>query len=481
MRARAAGMRIVGPNSQGLANFGTGAVASFSTMFLEVEPADGPVGIISQSGMMSVVPFGLLRRRGIGVRHAHATGNDADVSLAGAGAGRGRRTRPCGCCCSTSRASATRRCSPGRRPSRANVTCRSSRSRPAARFAVRRRRGRTPARWPTRIASSTRSSGSTASGARRTWTSWSAPPSCISKGWRPSGRRLAVVSNSGASCVMAADAAHEPGTGLERPGRTDGQRRWRHDLPYVRHDDQPRGHHGGAADQQRALRGRSCRVLADDPRHRRAARRAAGRRRRLRRRGVRGGGGRLHRGDRTGRSWCASPQASVAADFGAAGVPVFASQTDAIAALAQLAHHTTADAPCGAGPDASPDAVRAAAPAAHDFSTRRRAWRSCRRRGCRWSSIACAGRPTRRGCAFRDLGPRVVVKACAAEIPHKSDYGLVILDIDSEADVVLAFTDLEARLDALGVVAEGVIVARWPGVAASSCSARRSIRCSARW
>ena len=35
-----------------------------------------------------------------------------------------------------------------------------------------------------------------------------------------------------------------------------------------------------------------------------------------------------------------------------------------------------------------------------------------------------------------------------------------MLDIDNEADVVLAFTDLEARLDALGVVAEGVIVAR---------------------
>jgi len=33
-RARQAGMRLVGPNSQGLANFGTGAVLSFSTMFL---------------------------------------------------------------------------------------------------------------------------------------------------------------------------------------------------------------------------------------------------------------------------------------------------------------------------------------------------------------------------------------------------------------------------------------------------------------
>ena len=80
-RARAAGMRLVGPNSQGLANFGTGAVASFSTMFTEVQPADGPIGIISQSGAMAVIPYGLLRERGLGVRHSHATGNDCDVTV----------------------------------------------------------------------------------------------------------------------------------------------------------------------------------------------------------------------------------------------------------------------------------------------------------------------------------------------------------------------------------------------------------------
>jgi acyl-CoA synthetase (NDP forming) len=79
--ARACGMRIVGPNSQGLANFGTGAVASFSTMFTEVQPMDGPIGIISQSGAMSVIPYGLLRARGLGVRHSHATGNDCDVTV----------------------------------------------------------------------------------------------------------------------------------------------------------------------------------------------------------------------------------------------------------------------------------------------------------------------------------------------------------------------------------------------------------------
>ncbi|GEL22238.1 pimeloyl-CoA synthetase [Pseudonocardia sulfidoxydans NBRC 16205] len=80
--ARRAGMRIVGPNTQGLASFGSGAVLGFSTMFTEEPPADGPVAVVSQSGAMCSVPYGMLRRRGIGVRYAHATGNDADVSAA---------------------------------------------------------------------------------------------------------------------------------------------------------------------------------------------------------------------------------------------------------------------------------------------------------------------------------------------------------------------------------------------------------------
>ena len=54
-RARAKGMRIVGPNSQGLANFGNGAIASFSTMFIEVPALDGPIGIASQRDRKSVV------------------------------------------------------------------------------------------------------------------------------------------------------------------------------------------------------------------------------------------------------------------------------------------------------------------------------------------------------------------------------------------------------------------------------------------
>ena len=75
------GMRIIGPNSQGVANFAGGAVASFSSLFLEVAPADGPVAIISQSGSMSVVPYCQLREKNIGVRYCVATGNQIDLDV----------------------------------------------------------------------------------------------------------------------------------------------------------------------------------------------------------------------------------------------------------------------------------------------------------------------------------------------------------------------------------------------------------------
>ena len=79
--ARATGMRIYGPNTHGLANFGTGAIAGFSTMFIECPPQDGPIAVLSQSGGMSAMVYGLLRQKGLGVRHVHATGNEADVTV----------------------------------------------------------------------------------------------------------------------------------------------------------------------------------------------------------------------------------------------------------------------------------------------------------------------------------------------------------------------------------------------------------------
>ncbi|WP_088709911.1 acetate--CoA ligase family protein, partial [Noviherbaspirillum denitrificans] len=80
--ANAYGMRLIGPNAQGIANFATGAVLNFSTMFMEVQPMDGPIAIVSQSGAASVMPYAMLREMGIGVRYLAATGNDADLGVA---------------------------------------------------------------------------------------------------------------------------------------------------------------------------------------------------------------------------------------------------------------------------------------------------------------------------------------------------------------------------------------------------------------
>ncbi|MDR0225788.1 MAG: acetate--CoA ligase family protein [Burkholderiaceae bacterium] len=78
-RAAGGGLRLFGPNCQGVANFATGAILNFSTMINENTPADGPVAIVSQSGAGAAILYGGLRRAGIGVRYMLSTGNEADV------------------------------------------------------------------------------------------------------------------------------------------------------------------------------------------------------------------------------------------------------------------------------------------------------------------------------------------------------------------------------------------------------------------
>lgn len=78
--AAASGMRVMGPNCQGSANFSNGAILNFSTMFADISPLDGPIAVVSQSGAASVMPYALLREAGLGIRYVIASGNDADLS-----------------------------------------------------------------------------------------------------------------------------------------------------------------------------------------------------------------------------------------------------------------------------------------------------------------------------------------------------------------------------------------------------------------
>ena len=79
---RRGSIRLLGPNSIGVASFDTGAVLSFASIYADCVPLDGPVAIVSQSGAFGVSVYALLREAGIGVRCVAATGNEADLDTA---------------------------------------------------------------------------------------------------------------------------------------------------------------------------------------------------------------------------------------------------------------------------------------------------------------------------------------------------------------------------------------------------------------
>ncbi len=451
--ARAHGMRLVGPNSQGLVNFGTGTVASFSTMFLEAAPADGPVAIVSQSGAMSAVAYGLLRGRGIGVRHCHATGNDADVGVAELARAviedEGVRlmllyleTIPDAAMLAAVAARARQRGVPivalktgrtaqGQRAAQSHTGALANEDRTVDAFL--RQHGIWRARDMAGLVGTAE---------------------LYLKGWRPQGRRLVAISNSGASCVMAADLASDlalplavfaeatrrdlaaalPGFATTRnpiditAALLSNNRLFGAILPIVAKDP--------AADLffiaiPVAGQGYDVDAFARDTADFAAA---------------------------TGKPVAvAAPQAAVAERFRAAGLPTFADETDAVLALDQLArhwallrrpappalaHHAVA-VPAGRGRFLN-EAESLALLAAHGLPV-------VPHRLCRSEAEARI--------AFRDLGSPVAVKACSADVPHKSELGLVALGLVSEAAVVEAFAAQLAKLEEIGAEPDGIIVA----------------------
>lgn len=76
--ARRAGMRLVGPNCEGLINFHSGLVLSFSMMFLG--QTAGPVSFISQSGAYCGIVSSRLSRAGVGAAKLVSSGNEADLA-----------------------------------------------------------------------------------------------------------------------------------------------------------------------------------------------------------------------------------------------------------------------------------------------------------------------------------------------------------------------------------------------------------------
>lgn len=81
-RARAAGLRLLGPNCLGFMNFTQRVVATFSPAPLGGLVRTGDIGLVSQSGAFGAYAFALARERGLGFSHWITTGNEADIDFA---------------------------------------------------------------------------------------------------------------------------------------------------------------------------------------------------------------------------------------------------------------------------------------------------------------------------------------------------------------------------------------------------------------
>lgn len=453
--AHAHGMRIIGPNSQGLANFGTGAILSFSTMYIEAPPMDGPIAVVSQSGAMSVVPYGLLRARGLGVRHSHATGNDADVSVSELASVVAEDpdlkllllylesiTDPY-FLAETARIAHARnlpvialksgRTAAGQEAAKSHTGALANEDRTVDAFFEKH------GIWRARDTSELVASAE-----------------MYLKGWKPKGRRLVAISNSGAVCVMAADAAS--GVGMPMAKLAQGTRDelgnilpgfatttnpiditaalltnsalFSQILPVLARDD--------AADAfligiPVAGQGYDVEAFARDSADFAKA---------------------------TGKPLVAAiPQPNIAARFTAHDLPVFATEYEAVAALNQfLSHGERIGAAIERGAQ-SPHApvMSAKVPVmlneADSLNLLARAGVPVvEYRLCQSADEAAA--------ALAHLGGPVAVKGCSAQIAHKSELGLVRLGLTKVSQVRSAFKDIQKALTGHSARFDGAIVAK---------------------
>jgi len=453
--ARETGMRLIGPNSQGLANFGNGAVLNFSTMFIETPAKDGPIGIISQSGAMSVVPYALLRARGLGIRHCHATGNDADANVAELAAVVAEdpdlkllllyleNIRDAGALADAAAVARERnlpvialksgRTQAGQDAARSHTGALANEDRVVDAFLEQHGIARA-----------------------RDVNEWVNSAELYLKGWKPKGRNLVVISNSGAICVMAADVASEQGMPLATLAQST-----REDLnkilPSFATTTNPIDLTAALLTNS-ALFSQILPVIAKDP-----------------------AADAFHIGipvagegydvaafaadsavfaKRTGKPVVVSaPQALVADRFKAQGMTVFTTESEAVTALNQYLTHLEL---IQRVRDRNPHMPMAPLQQSGELrmldeveSLRKVAQHNLSVVEFRHSEDSDAA-----VAAFREFNEPVVLKGCSPTIAHKSEWGLVKVGVDNEDDVRRHVDNFFRTLRMGGAVSNGSVVAR---------------------
>jgi len=80
-RARELGVRLLGPNSIGLANIHSGAIISVNAVFESDHLSQGAISIVSQSGSMMGSLLSRASARGFGFAKSVSVGNECDISV----------------------------------------------------------------------------------------------------------------------------------------------------------------------------------------------------------------------------------------------------------------------------------------------------------------------------------------------------------------------------------------------------------------
>ncbi|MGH6912720.1 MAG: acetate--CoA ligase family protein, partial [Geminicoccales bacterium] len=442
------GMRLLGPNCQGIANFATGTVANFSTIFHELEARDGPVAIVSQSGANSQAIYALLHEKGLGVRHVHATGNEADVSVAELAeavvADEGVRLL-------------LLYMEAIKHPERLAAAAAAARKRGLPIVALKAGRSASGQRAASSHTGALASEDRVVDAFFELHGVWRAadPQALVAAaelyltGRRPRGKRLVVLSNSGASCVMAADYAEEKGTPLAAVSDTTREKLGKA-LPAFAALGNPIDVTGALLGNPQLLasvlpivgedRQSDLLLLAlpvagtgyDVPRF---ARDLAGFSRVF---------------DQA--AAVAAPQKSVRDEFAKLGVPTFSSERVAMDALAQLADHTAlldrqAVAMARGRAIPLPGGRHRFLHEAESLAVLAQAGLAVvEHRLCRTEEEAVAA-----------AGGAIVMKACSRDIPHKTEHALIATEVRDPAE---EFRRQRDKVAALGASFEGVIVAR---------------------
>ncbi len=464
--ARRSGMRLIGPNSQGLANFGTGAVMSFSTMFMETAPLDGPVAIVSQSGSMSAVPYGLLRARGVGVRHMHATGNDGDVTV-----------------CELASVVVE---DPGVKllllylegipdPWNLAETARIARQKGVAVVALKSGRSQAGQKAISSHTGALAGEDRIVDAFFREHGIWRAETvvdlvdtaELYLKGWKPKGRKLVAISHSGAVCVLAADAAAAAGLALD-PLASSTQADLRKVLPTFATTTNP-------IDITAALLGNG-RLFADVlPIVARDAAADAF----LIGIPVAGEGYDLDSMARDSSEFArvtgkpvvmAAPQKSVAQAFKAHGLSVYPTEHQAIRALSHYLSHVellqslalrdASRVPTSQGPNLATSTSRTLTVATESLDEAK-SLQLLQRHGVPVVTHHVCTTENQAIAAFESLGcTPVVVKGCSPEVTHKSELGLVHLGASNAEAVLASYRAIQKAAGAANIQLTGVIVAQ---------------------